>query len=142
MKNNFENQEKKIEQEPRFKFDDLEKNINTIPDIEERERVTNCLNELKKNCQEYLVLDKSYQKARQALQEVVSGDNEAREGALVELENCIFSMTSKKNVITDGQNILYRFFKSYDLDTSWAEGFADEQYFKEWIIERNKELQN
>lgn len=130
----------KIEQAARFNFNTLEKSINTIPGIEEREQVINFLDELKQNCQNYINIDKSYQKARHGLQEIGPGDNEAREGALVELENWIFALSSKKNVIVDGLNILSRLFKSYGLDTSWCRGFADEQDFKEWVVERSKEL--
>jgi len=130
----------KIEQASRFNFNVLEKSINTIPNIEEGEQVMNFLNELKQDCQNYINVDKFYQKAKHNLQEVSAGDNEAREGALAELENWIFTLTSKENVIIDGLNILSRLFKNYGLDTSWHRGFANEQDFKEWVIERNKEL--
>ncbi|MBU4369651.1 hypothetical protein KKG58_02700 [Patescibacteria group bacterium] len=133
-------EKEKIEQISRFNFNVLENSINTIPDAEEREQVMSFLNELKEDCQNYINVDKFYQKAKHDLQEVSAGDNEAREGALAELENWIFSLTSKKNVIVDGLSILSRLFESYGLDTSWQRGFANEQDFKEWVVERNKEL--
>lgn len=133
-------EKQKTEQIPQFSFNALEKDIETIPGPEEKEQVMGFLNELKRNCQRYIIIEEFYQKARHNLQEV-TGDKEAREGALVGLESWLFALASKKNVIIDGLNILSRLFKDYGLNTSWCWGLADEENFKEWVVDRNKELE-